>query len=102
VPGLCRIALALLLAFAAGPAAALPLGPAGGFERAAPGFPKGAPRVLAGVITEPLALPGDDSITALDGPPLDNVPEPDTLAILGGAIAAFAVVALIRRNRRGK
>jgi hypothetical protein len=47
-------------------------------------------------------LLGVDNITTIEGPPLDNVPEPDTLAILGGAIAAFALVALIRRNRPRK
>jgi hypothetical protein len=47
-------------------------------------------------------LLGVDNIAALESPPSGSVPEPDTLALLGGAIAAFAVIALIRRKRRGK
>ena len=100
MPALVRTLLALSLALAiaqtALPAAALPL--TGGLDRAVSA--KGAV-VPASVIIEPVTLQGGENLAELEGPPLDNVPEPDTLAILGGAIAAFAVVALIRR-RRGK
>jgi hypothetical protein len=43
-----------------------------------------------------------DSITTLDAPAAEIVPEPDTLALLGGALAVFALVTLIRRKRRRK
>jgi hypothetical protein len=45
---------------------------------------------------------GGESITALDAPAAEAVPEPDTLALLGGALAVFALVTLIRRKRRRK
>jgi hypothetical protein len=81
---------------AAMPAAALPLRSAAGLERTGP-----SGLLVHAAATDPLLLPGSDSsITTIEGPPLDNVPEPDTLVILGGAIAGFALVTLIHRNRR--
>jgi hypothetical protein len=92
-------AVLLLVVLAVGqatmPAAALPLRSVT-FDRTGP-----SGLLVHASVTDPLALPGpDSSIRTIEGPPLDNVPEPDTLAILGGAIAAFAVVTLARRNRR--
>jgi hypothetical protein len=89
--------MAVVIAHTAIPAAALPLRPAAGLERTGP-----SGLMIHASTTDPLSLLGSDTITTIEGPPLDNVPEPDTLAILGGAIAAFAVVALIRRNRPRK
>ncbi|HEX2114925.1 MAG TPA: PEP-CTERM sorting domain-containing protein [Alphaproteobacteria bacterium] len=101
MPGILRAVLPLLIAVIIGqaaiPAAALPLRPAAGLERIGP-----SGLLMHASTTDPLSLLGSDSITTIEGPQLDNVPEPDTLAILGGAIAAFAVVALIRRNRPRK
>jgi hypothetical protein len=44
----------------------------------------------------------EGGITTLDAQIAEVVPEPDTLALLGGALAVFALVMLIRRKRRGK
>jgi hypothetical protein len=43
-----------------------------------------------------------ESITTLGTPMAEIVPEPDTLALLGGALAVFAIFTLIRRKRRRK
>jgi len=43
-----------------------------------------------------------ESITSLGTPMAEIVPEPDTLALLGGALAVFAIFTLIRRKRRRK
>ena len=48
------------------------------------------------------AISSIESITTLSTPMAEVVPEPDTLALLGGALAAFAIFTLIRRKRRRK
>jgi hypothetical protein len=59
---------------------------------------------FVGTGTQPLASIGafEGGITTFDAQIAETVPEPDTLALLGGALAVFALVTLIRRKRRRK
>src|SRR5262245_47762499 len=63
-------------------------------------------RGFALIATLPYALTSpagaSDGITTLETGAAAIVPEPDTLALLGGALAVFALVMLIRRKRRRK
>ena len=42
----------------------------------------------------------DTEVAAIDPALTANVPEPDTLALVGATVAAIAIVTLIRRKRR--
>lgn len=68
--------------------------------------PEGAVRPAvwtpAGAAPGPTLAAFNEGISALDSPADETVPEPDTLALLGGALAVFALVTLIRRKRRRK
>jgi hypothetical protein len=59
---------------------------------------------LVGTVLHALAATASasDGITTLDTSAAAIVPEPDTLALLGGALAVFALVMLIRRKRPRK